>query len=358
MTRTAADIADMLQAECLGSSEREITGVVTLANLRPQTLTFYKNNKSLKDVADCQDATILIAASWAEELKQRDQNCTWILVEDPQSAFLEVIPEFIGGPQRPAFGISSAAMIADSASFGVDTQIHAGATVEENVVVGDRCEIHPGAVIGHGSTIGDDCVIYPNVVIYPGMEIHNRVTLHANCVIGADGFGYLQKEGRHAKIPHYGNVVLEDDVEVGACSTIDRGFLDSTRIGTGTKIDNQVMVAHNCQLGPHNILVSQVGFAGSVTTGAYVICAGQVGVADHVHLSDGAVVGAKAGVHKDLPGGETYLGAPAIPESEAIRQVMAARKLPEMRSQLKKMEKQLQALQQRLDNDQSQKPAA
>jgi UDP-3-O-[3-hydroxymyristoyl] glucosamine N-acyltransferase len=358
MPRTAADIAEMLQAQCLGSPSREITDVVTLANARPDSLTFYKDKKSLKGVESCQEGTILIASSWAEELQKRNSDCTWILVADPQSAFLEVIPEFVSVPDRSTIGISPTANIADSSSIGLETNIHAGATIEDDVVIGERCEISAGVVIGRGTIIGDDCLIYPNVVIYPGMEIQNRVTLHANCVIGADGFGYQQKDGRHAKIPHYGNVVLEDDVEVGACSTIDRGFLDSTRIGTGSKIDNQVMVAHNCQLGPHNILVSQVGFAGSVTTGAYVICAGQVGVADHVHIADEAVVGAKAGVHKDLSGGETYLGAPAIPESEAIRQVMAARKLPEMRSQLKHLEKQLQKMQQRLDNDQTQKPAA
>jgi UDP-3-O-[3-hydroxymyristoyl] glucosamine N-acyltransferase len=177
-------------------------------------------------------------------------------------------------------------------------------------------------------------------------------------VIGTDGFGYLQKDGRHVKIEHYGNVVIEDDVEIGACTTIDRSFLGSTRIGTGTKIDNQVMIAHNCELGPHNIIVSQVGFAGSVTTGAYVVCAGQVGVADHVHLGEGAIFGAKAGIHKDMPGGATYIGTPAQPESDAIRQAIAAHKLPEMRSQLKKLEKQMNALQQQLNHDGSERPAA
>ncbi|MBD3672720.1 MAG: UDP-3-O-(3-hydroxymyristoyl)glucosamine N-acyltransferase [Planctomycetaceae bacterium] len=357
MPKTAGELADLLQAQCLGSSDREVSGVCTLGQIAPGKLTFYKDTKSLKGLESCEGATILVASSWAEQLADRSE-CSWILVEDPHSAFLELIPEFLEISSPRKVGISTEARIASSASIGAETQVHAGATIEEEVTVGERCEIHPGVVIGRGTTIGDDCLIYPNVVIYPGMEIRNRVILHANCVIGADGFGYHQKAGRHVKIPHYGNVVLEDDVEVGACSTIDRGFLDSTRIGTGSKIDNQVMVAHNCELGPHNILVSQVGFAGSITTGAYVVCAGQVGVADHVHLGEGAVFGAKAGIHKDMPGGETYLGAPAIPEAEAIRQVMAARKLPEMRSQLKKMEKQLQTLQKQLDNDESQTPAA
>ena len=357
MPKTAGEVAKILQAECLGSAEREVSSVCTLGNIAPGRLTFYKDTKSLKGIESCEDATILISPSWAEKLSE-NTNCSWILAEDPQSAFLEIIPEFLELEVRKPMGISQDAIVASTALIGDETEIHTGAIVEDDVTMGQRCIVHSGAVIGRGTTIGDDCIIYPNVVIYPGMEIHNRVTLHANCVIGADGFGYQQKDGRHVKIPHYGNVVLEDDVEIGACSTIDRGFLDSTRIGTGSKIDNQVMVAHNCELGPHNILVSQVGFAGSVTTGAYVICAGHVGVADHVHLGEGAVFGAKAGVHKDMPGGETYLGAPAMPESEAIRQVMAARKLPEMRSQMKQLEKQLRKLQQQFDNDKSQSPAA
>lgn len=357
MSKTAGAIAELLQAKCLGASDRAVDGVCTLGNLEPGQLTFYKDQKSLKGVESCEGATILVSTCWAEKLSERDE-CSWILIDDPQSAFLQIIPEFLGTQERPSFGLSSDARIASTATIGEDTNIHPGANIEDDVTIGARCEISTGVVVGRGTTIGDDCVIFPNVVIYPGMEIHNRVRLHANCVIGADGFGYQQKDGRHVKIPHYGNVVLEDDVEIGACSTIDRGFLDSTRIGTGSKIDNQVMVAHNCELGPHNILVSQVGFAGSVTTGAYVVCAGQVGVADHVHLGDGAVLGAKTGVHKNLPGGETYLGAPAVPESEAIRQVMAARKLPEMRSQLKQLEKQLQKLQQHIDHDQSHSPAA
>jgi len=355
---TAAEIARSLNAEYVGLPDREVTGVASLKKAEPGHLTFYKDLKSLNGLRDCQGLTILISSEWSADSIEGDHDCTWILVDDPHSAFVEILPQFLTASAKAVSGLSPDARIAESAKIGEHTTVHAGATIGEDVEIGEHCEIHTGVVIGDGTQIGNACIIYPNVVIYPGMEIHNRVILHANCVIGADGFGYQQKEGRHVKIPHYGNVILEDDVEIGACSTIDRGFLDSTVIGTGSKIDNQVMVAHNCELGPHNILVSQVGFAGSVTTGAYVVCAGHVGVADHVHLGDGAVFGAKAGVHKDMPGGETYLGAPAMPESEAIRQVMAMRKMPEIRSQIKQLEKQVHKLQQQLDNDESQQPAA
>lgn len=360
MPLTAGEIADRLQAICLGSADRSVSGVATLANAGPSDLTFYKDTKSRGGLENCSAGTVLISTHWSEQLKSEDVDSerTWILLDDPHSAFLEVIPLFLPQPAREAVGISERAVVSASATIGADTNIHPTAVIEHGVRIGERCEIHPGAVIRQGTRIGDDCVIHPNAVLYPHCQLGDRVIIHANSVIGADGFGYQQKDGRHVKIEHYGNVVLEDDVEIGACTTIDRSFLGSTRIGTGSKIDNQVMIAHNCELGPHNILVSQVGFAGSVTTGAYVVCAGQVGVADHVHLGEGALFGAKAGIHKDMPGGVKYLGAPAMPESEAIRHVMAARKLPEMRSQLKQLEKQLKALQQQLDHDGSNRSAA
>lgn len=360
MPLTAGEIADRLQAICLGSADRSVAGVATLAHAGPADLTFYKDTKSRAGLEGCSAGTVLISSSWAEQLKSEpvDSDRSWLLLDDPHSAFLEIVPLFLAEPARESVGVAPGAVVSDSAAIGADTNIHPTAVVENDVLIGKRCDILPGAVIRRGTRIGDDCVIHPNVVIYPRTQLGNRVVIHANSVIGADGFGYQQKNGRHVKIVHYGNVVIEDDVEIGACTTIDRSFLESTRIGTGSKIDNQVMIAHNCELGPHNILVSQVGFAGSVTTGAYVVCAGQVGVADHVHLGDGAVFGAKAGIHKDMPGGVTYLGTPAIPESEAIRHVMAARKLPEMRSQLKQLEKQIKALQQQQDHDGSIRSAA
>jgi UDP-3-O-[3-hydroxymyristoyl] glucosamine N-acyltransferase len=167
-------------------------------------------------------------------------------------------------------------------------------------------------------------------------------------VIGADGFGYRTIEGRHVRITHFGSVRIEDDVEVGAATTIDRAMVGETIIGAGTKLDNLVMIGHNCEIGRHNLFVSQVGLAGSVTTGDYVVCAGQTGVADHVHLGAGCVLGAKSGVHKDIPAGQRYIGAPATPESEARRIVMTQQKIPEMRKQLRALERQVQELAERV----------
>jgi UDP-3-O-[3-hydroxymyristoyl] glucosamine N-acyltransferase len=209
------------------------------------------------------------------------------------------------------------------------------------VILGDRCDIYPGAVIGRGCRLGDDVVVYPNAVLYDDVIVGNRVILHAGCVIGADGFSYRTVGGRHQRIPHFGTVRIEDDVEIGANATIDRAMVDETVIGQGTKLDNLVMIGHNCEVGQHNLFASQVGLAGSVTTGDYVVCAGQVGIADHVHLGSRCVLGAKAGVPKDVPAGKRYIGIPAIPEADCYRSVMATQKLPEMRQQFRKLERQV-----------------
>src|SRR5204862_8014669 len=170
---------------------------------------------------------------------------------------------------------------------------------------------HSGGALGRFCRLGDDVTIYPNAVLYDATEVGHRVVIHANAVLGADGFGYRLQNGRHAKVPQLGHVEIGDDVEIGACTTIDRGTFQATTIGEGTKIDNLVQVAHNCQIGKHNLFVSQMGIAGSSTTGDYVVIAGQAGITDHVHIGTGAVIGAKSGVTKDVTAGQRTLGAPA-----------------------------------------------
>jgi UDP-3-O-[3-hydroxymyristoyl] glucosamine N-acyltransferase len=183
--------------------------------------------------------------------------------------------------------------------------------------------------------------LFPNAVLYDGTVLGNRVIVHANAVLGADGFGYRLQDGRHVKAPQLGHVEVGDDVEVGACTTIDRGTFEPTRIGEGTKIDNLVQVAHNCRIGRHNLLVSQLGIAGSSSTGDYVVMAGQVGVRDHVHIGDGALIGARAGVARDVAAGERMLGAPATPEREQKRILMSLEKLPEIRKDVHRIKQHL-----------------
>jgi UDP-3-O-[3-hydroxymyristoyl] glucosamine N-acyltransferase len=178
-------------------------------------------------------------------------------------------------------------------------------------------------------------------VLYDGTILGHRAIVHANAVLGADGFGYRFHDGKHVKVPQLGHVEVGDDVEVGACTTIDRGTFQATRVDAGTKIDNLVQVGHNCHIGKHNLLVSQVGIAGSCSTGDFVVMAGQVGIADHIHIGTGAVIGAKAGVTKDIPDGQRTLGAPATPERDQKRILMSLEKLPDIRRDIRKIKQQL-----------------
>jgi UDP-3-O-[3-hydroxymyristoyl] glucosamine N-acyltransferase len=213
--------------------------------------------------------------------------------------------------------------------------------IDDDVIIGTNCEIHPGVVIGAGCQIGDNTILHANCVLYHDVIIGNNVIVHSGAVIGADGFGYRFTEGRFDRIAQLGTVHIHDDVEIGACSTIDRGAIGPTVIGTGTKIDNLVMVAHNCQIGRHNVFASQAGVAGSTTTGDYVRLGGQAGIRDHIRLNSGCSVGAKSGVTKDVPAGETWIGLPATDEQDQKRQLFSIKRIPGMRDQLQSLEKQL-----------------
>ncbi len=276
-----------------------------------------------------------------------------IIVDDPHRAFSTIVAHF-RPPLRagiPGVGVDSSAKIAPSA------KIHPTATVSAGVVIGDHTLVMPGVVIMPHCVIGKDCVVHPNVTLYEYSELGDRVILHAGCVIGANGFGYRQENGRHIPCAQLGYVRIDSDVEVGACVTIDRGTYGATRIGEGTKIDNQVMIAHNCQIGRRNLLCSQVGIAGSCRTGDDVILAGQVGLKDHISLGDGAIVGAQAGVMNDLNGNEIYLGSPAMSQRDQMQIFAVTRRLPEMRRELKKLRSEVDELRDSL-NDQQENRAA
>lgn len=338
---TVAEISDILGCAYLGSGTAEIDGVNVIERASETQLAFIGDAKNLSRLSRARSKVIIVPAQQKAELPA-DTDRTFILCEEPEPAFLLIAGLLTPDRARPKIGVSGQAVVDPSARIHGNSNIHPLAVIGREVVIGHNCEIHSGVVIGDGCQIGDHVTIYPNTVLYHDIIIGSQVTIHAACVIGADGFGYRLVNGGHQRLPHYGTVRICDDVEIGAGTTIDRAKIGETVIGSGTRIDNQVMVAHNCQIGKHNLLVSQVGLAGSVTTGDYVICAGQAGIADHVHLGTGAVIGAKAGVHRDMPGGQSYLGAPAAPAAETTRQLMALRRLPELRGTVRQMEKDLQ----------------
>jgi UDP-3-O-[3-hydroxymyristoyl] glucosamine N-acyltransferase len=306
-----------------------------LGEAGPGDITFVENEKNAHYLHTCAASAAVVPLSFPVNGR------VLIRVADPLAAFVTIVRHLHGEAEASASGIDPNAFIHPTARIGDAPSIFPFAAIGEGSTVGARCRIHSGAVVGRHCRLGEDVTLYPNSVLYDGTVLGNRVIVHANAVLGADGFGYRLHEGRHVKVPQLGYVEIGDDVEVGACTTIDRGTFQATRIGSGTKIDNLVQVGHNCQVGQHNLFVSQLGIAGSSSTGDFVVIAGQVGITDHVHIGTGATIGAKAGVTKDVPAGQRMLGAPATPEREQKRILMSLEKLPELRKDVRRIKQHL-----------------
>jgi UDP-3-O-[3-hydroxymyristoyl] glucosamine N-acyltransferase len=330
--------------EVRGDAALEIHGAAALRKAGPHDITFAGDEKHLRLLDESHAGACLVPRPYLDNQVLRDARPALLFVDDPQDAFITILREFRGPAVRRNIGISPEAVISGRATIGPDCNIYPGAFIDEDVVIGARCDLYPGTYVGRDCRIGDDCILYPHTVLYSDVRLGDRVIVHSSAVLGADGFGYRFRDGQFEKIPQLGWVEVEDDCEIGACATIDRGMIGATKIGEGSKLDNLVMIGHNCELGKHNAFASQVGLAGSVTTGDYVRCAGQVGVADHVHLGRGCTLGAKAGIHKDIPAGETHIGYPARPEQEQLRIVMATGKVPEMRKTLRELEVRVEKL--------------
>jgi UDP-3-O-[3-hydroxymyristoyl] glucosamine N-acyltransferase len=330
------ELAQLVHGRLVGDGDVEIRGARTLEEAGPGDITFIEDAKHAK----------LLLTTRASAVVARDSlpvnGHIVIQVSDPLLAFVDIARQ-MGGHDEPCAvpGIDPDARVDTSAQVGEGTSIQAFARVGPEVVIGCRCRIFSGVVLGRGCRLGDDVTLYPNAVLYDWTRVGNRVIVHSNAVLGADGFGYRLREGRHVKVPQLGRVEIEDDVEIGACTTIDRGTFGETRIGGGTKIDNLVQIGHNCKIGRHNIFISQMGIAGSSTTGDYVVVAGQVGIVGHIEIGTGAMIGGQAGVTKDVPAGAHMLGSPATPEREQKRILMTLERLPEIRRDLRKIKQHL-----------------
>ena len=265
-------------------------------------------------------------------------------VEDVEAAVAAVLPLFAPTPQRPAGGVHATAIVANSAKLG------AGCAVGPYVVVGQRCRIganvdlHAGVIVGDDVTIGDDCQLHPNVVLRERVTLGRGVIIHAGSVIGSDGFGYRWDGRRHAKVPQIGSVIIEDEVEIGSCTTIDRAKFGATRIGVGTKIDNLVQIAHNVQVGPHCIIVGQTGIAGSTRLGAGVVLGGQTAVRDHIALGDASMAAARSAIANDVPPKTNVSGMPALPHRQSLREQAALRRLPELLVLVRKLQEEIEEL--------------
>jgi UDP-3-O-[3-hydroxymyristoyl] glucosamine N-acyltransferase len=338
MPFTATQIAEKLEGELVGDGTVQFTGLAAAEHARAGELTFAENASYFAAAEQSQAAGILVAEPFVSSSK------VLIRVRNARVALARALPMFFPPEGYPS-GIHPSAIIADSAQIDPTAHIGPNCVLGAGVRVGARAVLMSGNDLRADCRLGDDVCLFPNVVLYRQTQLGHRVTIHAGTVIGSDGFGYVLDEGRHRKVLQLGNVVIHDDVEIGANVAIDRGTLGSTVIGEGTKIDNLVHVAHNVVIGRHCLIMGQVGFAGSTRLGDYVVVASQSGIADHLKLGNQAVVGAKSGVMRDVPDGGRVLGIPAAPDRQAKRQIIAMQHLPELLQRLRQVEKQVQELQ-------------
>ncbi|WAL60973.1 UDP-3-O-(3-hydroxymyristoyl)glucosamine N-acyltransferase [Thermocoleostomius sinensis] len=317
----------------------DITGVAQVEQAQPGTISYIDGNKFASAIDSTGASALILPLDGALQTKATDREIAWVASDQPRKLFAETIAVFY----QP---------------FQLEPSIHPTAVIHPSVQLGKNVAIGAHVVIQAGATIGADVCIHPNVVIYPDVIIGDRTVLHANCtihertrigkdcvihsgaVIGAEGFGFVPTSAGWFKMQQSGYVILEDEVEVGCNSTIDRPALETTRIGRHTKIDNLVHVAHGCQVGEACIMAGQVGLAGAVTLGKRVILAGQVGIVDHVKIGDGAIASAKAGVHHDVEAGAIVTGIPAIPHKLFVKAAAVFSRLPEMYQTLRRLQKQ------------------
>ncbi len=265
-----------------------------------------------------------------------------MIAEDPYYAFMQIMVLLHGHRKHKKVGISSKAVISDSAKIGAGCHIHDFVTIADGAKVGDGCIIYPCAYIGENVQIGNDCILYPNAVIYEGCRIGNRAIINSNATIGEDGFGFASHNGVHHKIPQIGCVVIEDDVEIGAGCGIERGTLNDTIIGQGSKLGDLVAIGHGTKVGPHCLLVAQVGIAGSTTLGHHCIVGGQAGIVGHITIGNNVAIGAQAGVINSVPDGKVVLGAPAIDVNLGKRAYGMIQYLPEMRQSIRDLQMQIE----------------
>ena len=331
------EIAALVRGTLEGEPSIEISGVRGMKDAKEGDITFLGSRKYLEYLDDCRASAILTSELVETSLPQ-------IIVAKPELAFAHIISELHPEPVAK-LGVHPSVAVGDNVKLGDNISLAAGVSIGNGVVIGDGAVLHANVVIGDNCLIGDHSILHPNVTLYRNSELGQHVILHSGVVIGADGFGYTVDEvGRHFKINQVGRVVIEDHVEIGANSCVDRAAFDTTLIKEGTKIDNLVQVAHNCTVGEHSILVSQVGLAGSVTLGHHVVLAGQVGLGDHVTLGDQVTLTARSGTFRDVESNSVVSGFPVVPNTQWKREIASLPKLPDLIKQVRKLEVRLDAM--------------
>jgi UDP-3-O-[3-hydroxymyristoyl] glucosamine N-acyltransferase len=319
------EIVDFVGGHYAGDRNRKLAGIAPLAEAGAEQLSFLSNRKYAAQLAETKAGVILVP----KNLEGEDER--WIRVDDPYFAIARIMTRWFSTRPMPK-GVSPKASIASTAKIGTNVAVGPFVTIGDDVVIGNNVTVFQGVSIEAGSTIGDDSIVYPNVVIYDGTRIGHRCIIHAGVIIGSDGYGFAIHDGKHHKIPQIGIVRIEDDVEIGAGTTIDRAALGETVIGEGTKIDNLVQIGHNVKVGKHCLLVSQVGIAGSTELGDYVSVAGQSGFSGHLKIGNRVQVAAKSAVLEDVPDDTKVMGSPAMPFNEFARRHATLKKLARRKS--------------------------
>ena len=338
VVRTLDALAADIGGEVVGDGTVEISGVAGIREAGPGDLTFLANSRYDGYLDDTKAAAVICAPG------TRRAAVPQLLVPNPYLAFQRIVRVFRPEITRQPAGVHPTAVVAADVRLGADVSVGPHCVVEPGATLGDRVTLMPGCYIGHAVAIGSETLFYPRVVVREECVIGERCILHPGVVVGSDGFGFALDGGRYHKVPQVGNVIIGDDVEIGANTTIDRATTASTRIGDGTKIDNLVQIGHNVVIGRHCIVVSQVGISGSTELEDFVTLAGQVGVAGHLTIGKGATIGAQSGVARDVPGDTIMSGSPVMPHSMWRRMIAILPKLPQLFQRARDLEERVDKL--------------
>lgn len=340
MEFTAKQIAELIQGKVEGD---ENTAIHTFAKIEegiPGAISFLANPKYTHYLYETKSSIILIN----EDVElDKPVSATLIRVKNAYESVAKLL-QFYESMKPQKTGIDPQASISSKASIGKDVYIGAFAVIGDGAVIGNGTQIYPHTVIGDRVCIGEQCIIYPNVTIYSGCKLGNKVTIHAGSVIGADGFGFAPNANGYDKIPQIGIVVIEDNVEIGANTCIDRSTMGQTIIRQGVKLDNLIQVAHNCEIGENTVMSAQVGIAGSTKVGAWCMVGGQAGFAGHIHIADKTFIGAQSGVIKDTKGNEQLIGSPAMDPKQFFKAKALYSKLPDIYRQINALQREINEL--------------
>jgi UDP-3-O-[3-hydroxymyristoyl] glucosamine N-acyltransferase len=329
-------LAEQVEGELTGDGSLEIRSVASLSDAGREDLSFLTDLRYVSLLSTSSAGAILVGRDF-----EGASNATLVVVDDVSEALEKVLELFAPEEERPRPGVDATVMVSETARLGKDVAIGPYVQIGAGVEIAEGSVIGPGCVIGRNVRIGQNCRLIANVVIQQGCLLGDRVVINANTTIGADGFGYRLVQGRHRKITHIGTVQIQDDVEIGANTCIDRAKMGKTLIGRGTKIDNLVQIAHNVQVGEHCILAGQSGFGGSAQLGSYVVLGAQSGVADHIKVGDGVMAGGRAGITKHTPAGQTVAGFPAREFHQYFRDLAQIKKIGKLEKELKQLKEQL-----------------